>query len=249
MFENYKVAITGATSGIGLAAAKLFIKEGATVIGIGRNFEDTKNLGERFIPCKCDVRNPEEIRNSCSFICKTFDGELDTFINNAGTGEHTSIKTVTSEQFDRCFAILLKAPMLFGKELYPMLLKAPHKNASIVNTASAASRTVAPDNPLYNLAKQAVVLYTQQQAAGFIGIRANSVSPGFIQTPIFEREGVNMHQADIEKMYNNIAQITCGRVGKPEEVADLIAFLASEDAMYINGADVLIDGGLMTVSK
>lgn len=249
MFKDYKVAITGATSGIGLATAGRFIAEGATVIGIGRNFDKTGDLGKRFIPCSCDVRDPADIEKACTFINGTFGGVLDTFINNAGFGESTSVQTVTVEQFNRSFALLLRAPMLFGKALYPMLRNAPSKNGSIVNTASAASRTCAPDNPLYNLCKNAVVLYTKQQAAGFIGVRANSVSPGFIQTPIFERDGVRMDHDAVVAMYQRMATITCGRTGKPEEVADLIAFLASEDAKYINGADVLIDGGLMTVSK
>lgn len=72
MFKDYKIAITGATSGIGLSAARLFIAEGATVIGIGRNFENTKDLGERFISCSCDVRNPEQIEKACAFISETF---------------------------------------------------------------------------------------------------------------------------------------------------------------------------------
>lgn len=247
MFKDYKVAITGATSGIGLATARLFIGEGATVVGIGRSFDKTKELGDQFIPCSCDVRDPQQIEKACAFIGETFGGELDTFVNNAGFGENTTVRDVTSEQFDRCFALLLRAPMLFGKALYPLLLKSKTNNASIVNTASSASRTCAPDNPLYNLAKNAVVLYTKQQAAGFIGVRANSVSPGFIETPIFERGGVGMDHESVLKMYRQMAYITCGRTGKPEEVAELIAFLASEDAKYINGADVLIDGGLMTV--
>ena len=196
MFQDYKVVITGATSGIGLATARLFIREGATVIGIGRNFSKTKELGDQFIPYTCDVRNADEIVKTCKFIKDTFDNELD-----------------------------------------------------IINTASAASRTVSSENPLYNLAKNAVVLYTKQQAQGFIGVRCNSVSPGFIQTPIFQREGVNMEENAVLAMYDQMAKVTCGRTGKPEEVADLIAFLASTDAQYINGADVLIDGGLMTVSN
>ncbi|MFV0362961.1 MAG: SDR family NAD(P)-dependent oxidoreductase [Suipraeoptans sp.] len=247
MFKNYKIVITGATSGIGLSTTKLFIEQGATVIGIGRNFAKTTELGSKFIPCECDVRDPAQIEKACAFISDTFAGELDTFVNNAGFGETTTIKDVTSEQFDRCFALLLRAGMLFGKALYPLLLKAPKKNACIVNNASSASRICAPDNTLYNLAKNAFVLYTKQQAAGFIGVRANSVSPGFIETPIFEREGSGMGNEAVVQMYQQMAAITCGRTGKPEEVADLIAFLASEDAMYINGADVLIDGGLMTV--
>lgn len=249
MFQDYKVVITGATSGIGLATTQLFIREGATVIGIGRNFTRTEKLGEKFIPCSCDVRDPNEIQKACQFIKETFDNQLDIFINNAGFGENTTIQDVTPEQFDRCFHLLLQAPMLFAKEMYPLLLNSPKKNASIINTASAASRTINSENPLYNLAKNAVVLYTKQQAMGFIGVRCNSVSPGFIETPIFTRDGVGMPEEAVTKMYQQISHITCGRTGKPEEVADLIAFLTSTDGQYINGADVLIDGGLMTVSN
>jgi 3-oxoacyl-[acyl-carrier protein] reductase len=152
MFQDYKVVITGATSGIGLATARLFIKEGATVIGIGRNFSRTTDLGDRFIPCTCDVRDANAIVKTCEFIGETFGSELDVFVNNAGFGENTTIRDVTVDQFDRCFSLLLRAPMLFAKELYPLLLNAPKNNASIINTASAASRTVSSENPLYNLA-------------------------------------------------------------------------------------------------
>ncbi|MGJ0706142.1 SDR family oxidoreductase [Enterococcus avium] len=101
MFQDYKVVITGATSGIGLATARLFIKEGATVIGIGRNFSKTKDLGDRFIPRTCDVRDADEIVKTCDFIKETFDNELDVFVNNAGFGENTTIRDVTVDQFDR----------------------------------------------------------------------------------------------------------------------------------------------------
>ena len=247
IFENYKVAITGATSGIGLAAAEMFLREGAEVIGIGRNFEKTSHLGDKFIPFKCDVRNEQEIEKACRFIAETFGGELDTFVNNAGSGESSTIYDVTAEQFVSSFSLLLMAPMIFGKLLYPLLKKGTKNNSSIINTASSASRACSVEKPLYNLAKNALVLYTKQQAKGFIGVRCNSISPGFIQTPIFEREGVNMPKETVTAMYDAVALVTCGRTAEPEETADLIGFLASEDAAYINGTDVLTDGGLMTV--
>lgn len=249
MFKNYKVVITGATSGIGLATAKKFLDAGATVIGIGRNFDRTAELGDKFIPCKCDVSKPEEVENACKFIDETFGGELDTFVNAAGQGFGIDVKDVTAEIFDLGMHTLLLAPMLFGKNLYPLLLKAPQKNPSIVNISSAASKTIWSDNVIYNLAKNAYVLYSRQQAKGFIGVRCNSVCPGFIDTPIFMRPGTDLTEEQVAATFQVISQVVPSkRVGQPEEVADLIAFLASTNALYINGADVLIDGGYTTVA-
>jgi 3-oxoacyl-[acyl-carrier protein] reductase len=248
MFKDYKVVVTGSTSGIGLETSRKFIEEGATVIGIGRNFERTKDLGDKFIPLKCNLRDPDDIAKACKFIDETFGGELDTLVNNAGAGELGTIMDFEPDAFDSAFRLLLKAPMLLSRALFPMLKKSPRKNGSIVNTASGAAYMISPDfSPLYSLAKTAVMRYTKQQARGFIGVRANSVSPGFIDTPIFGREGTEMDEATIQETYKTIASITCGRIGKPEEVADLILFLASEDAKYINGTDVIIDGGALTV--
>ena len=251
MFQDYKVVITGATSGIRLATARLFIKEGATVIADRpRNFSKTKDLGDRFIPRICDVRDADEIVKTCDFIKETFDNELDVFVNNAGFGENTTIRDVTVDQFDRCLVFCCGHRMLFAEEWPPLLLNAPKNNASIINTASAASRTVSSENPLYNLAKNAVVLYTKQQAQGFIGVRCNSVSPGFIQTPIFQRDGVNMAEADVLAMYDQMAQVTCEPNRKTGRSSGLDrVFSPRRMHQYINGADVLIDGGLMTVSN
>lgn len=249
MFNDYKIVVTGATSGIGLAIAKKFIEEGATVIAIGRDFEKVGDLGERYIPCRCDVSCPADIEKACAFIGETFHGELDTFVNNAGGGCNISVTDVTAEVFDYGMHLLLQAPMLFGKYLYPMLLKALQKNPSIVNIASAASRCILPDNMVYNMAKAAHVLLNKQQAAGYTGVRCNSISPGFVDTPIFERPGSDLDHEQVLAMYGKVSQLVpCGRIAQPEEIAELAAFLASEDAMYINSADVLIDGGLSTVT-
>lgn len=248
MFKGYKVVISGATSGIGLATAKKFLAEGATVIGIGRNFENTKDLGPNFIPCKCDVSQYDEIEAACKFIDETFGGELDTFVNNAGAGTHGTVTDYNVEDHLYGMNLLLNAPMQFGRNLYPMLVKAPSKNASIVNIASSAGHTISPNLLTYNLAKTAHIRYTHQQAAGMIGVRSNAVCPGFIETPIFGRPGTDMPPELVEAQYALVSSmVPLGRIGQPEEVAELIAFLASDEAMYINGANILIDGGLLTV--
>lgn len=248
-YENYKIMITGATSGIGLACTKMFLQEGATVIGIGRNFEKTEHLGEKFIPFKCDVTDAEQIRNACDFANNQFGGTLDIFINVAGLGVKESVTNVTTDRFELAVNLLLRAPILFSSYLYKNLKKAESGNPSIIHVSSAASRSIVSDNILYGLFKTALVLYTKQSASGFNGIRVNSISPGMIDTPIFNRDTkAQRSPEEIAAMYENLSRaIPSQRVATPDECADLVSFLASEDASYINGADALIDGGIMTM--
>lgn len=247
-FENYKVMITGATSGIGLACTKMFLNEGAKVIGIGRNFKLTEELGENFIPFKCDVTDAEQIRAACDFMAQEFDGKLDVFINVAGLGVKNSVKEMPVDRFQLGVDLLLRAPILFTSYLHESLLKGESGNPSIIHVSSAASRSIVPDNILYGLFKTALVLYTKQSASGLPGIRVNSVSPGTIDTPIFNRDkNAQRSPEQIQQMYDVLSKsIPSGRIGEPDECADLVSFLASTEASYITGADFLIDGGIMT---
>lgn len=247
MFENYKVVVTGATSGIGLETARLFVERGATVIGIGRDFSKTVSLGEKFIPCACDLLKAEEIETACAFIGEKFGGELDTLVNCAGERIPTSIFDITPEQFHRGFDLLLLAPMLMCRFLFPMLEKAPSGNGTVVNVSSATNKHVQPANTVFNLAKCALSLYTKQLTLGYGGhnVRAVSVSPGVIDTPMYERGG--MSRAEVEEFFSECAKEGCGRVGEAWEVAELICFLASEDAPIINSTEFTIDGALSTM--
>ena len=247
MFKGYKVVVTGATSGIGLATAKLLLERGATVIGIGRNFDKAQDLGERFLPYKCDLLNPVEIEEACAFVDKTFDGSLDTLINCAGEMVRTSVFDVTPEQFHRGFDILLLAPMLMFKHLFPLLEKAESKNGTVINISSATNKHVQPFNTVFNLAKCALALYTKQLTLGCGGrnVRAVSVSPGVINTPMYERGG--MTKAEVDKFFDECAKDGCGRIGEPEEVAELICFLASDAAPIMNSTEFTIDGALTTI--
>lgn len=248
-YQNYKVVVTGATSGIGLATAKMFLDQGATVIGVGRNFSRTETFGERFIPLVCDMTSPDAVEELCGKIGEIFHGEVDILINNAGAGVSVDIKDVTTAAFDRGMHLLLLAPMLLSRHLYPMMLKSPNGDPSIINISSIGGRSTSVANEIYAIAKTAIFWYTKHCAAGFPGVRANCISPGFFETDVFTRdEGPSMGKEAAAQMFAMIAKgVPCGRSGQPEEIADLIAFLCSKDASYINGTDVIIDGGRCAV--
>ncbi|MFM7065745.1 MAG: SDR family NAD(P)-dependent oxidoreductase [Gammaproteobacteria bacterium] len=247
-FDGWQVLVTGATSGIGLACTEQFLAEGATVIGLGRDFARTTDLGERFIPFPCDVTDAGQIAAATGFALERFGGTLDVFVNVAGLGVKESVTSVNAERFDLACQLLLRAPVLLSAQLYPALRQGRAGLPSIVHVASAASRSIMPDNILYGLFKTALVLYTKQAAAGLAGVRVNSVSPGVIDTPIFNRDpNARRTPEEIAAMQAGLAKaVPCGRIARPEECAELVAFLASPAAAGINGADVLIDGGIMT---
>ena len=247
MFENYKVVITGATSGIGLETARLFLARGATVIGIGRDFSQTHGLGGRFIPYPCDLLNADEIEKACRFVRERFGGELDTLVNCAGECVPTTIYDITPEQFHRGFDLLLLAPMLMCRYLCPLLEKAPSGNGTVVNISSATNKHAQPNNTVFNLAKCALSLYTKQLTLGYAGrnVRAVSVSPGVIDTPMYERGG--MSKEAVRKFFEECSREGCGRVGTAEEVAELICYLASTASAIMNSTEFTIDGALTTV--
>lgn len=253
MFEGYKVAITGATSGIGLAAAKAFLADGAIVIGIGRNFKNCDKFGDKFIPYTCDVTDIAQIESCCDFIAKEFDGELDVFVNNAG-GNIPGGFNPTSEQFDYGIDLLLKAPFFFCNRLHPLLANSKTGNANIVHVASGAGHGHAPHISVYALAKAAHVKLMRIQTNAWDDVRVNTVSPGFVNTPIFYR-GIDGGAADKDNWAAGVEQmlesrkkvIPLHRIAEPEEAADLILFLASTDASFVYGAEVLLDGGFSAV--
>ena len=244
MFENYKIVVTGATSGIGLATTKKFLEDGATVIGLGRDFKRTEGLGEGFIPFRCDVTDMEQMRSAVDFIGERFDGVLDCFVNNAG-GDIPGKMEPTPEEFEYGVNLLLRAPFFFGQMLHPMLSKSQTGNASIVNVASAAGHGHGPHIAVYALMKSALIKLTTIQTNAYKDVRCNTVCPGFVNTPIFERGGLAGGQ--IEAFLEARKQmIPAHRIAEADEVADLILFLASTDASFVYGAEVLIDGGFST---
>lgn len=242
MFTDSIVLITGAASGIGYEASRQFINEGATVIGVDFNeakLQDTENiLGDKFVSKLCDAGNEGQIRALFKDVDQKF-GKLDVLVNNAGSTDLIDPEELEEEIFYKNINVLLKGPMLLVKHFAPLLRKSA--NPSIVNIASLAAIVEAPKHFLYAAAKAGLDKFTRSCAKDLPGIRSNCILPGVIETPILDIYGEEL----LAMLRKNITQrCPCGRTGKPDDIANCILFLCSDKATYINGASIVIDGGL-----
>ncbi|MEW6265829.1 MAG: SDR family oxidoreductase [Thermodesulfobacteriota bacterium] len=246
MSEKRVVLITGAASGIGLACARLFIAAGDTVIGVDLDQEALKSaaweLGERYLAQAGDVTREEDVAKWAAFAGDAC-GRLDVLINNAGRGNLVGLETMKEEDFAYHYEVNVKGPMLMVKHFIPLLRKSP--GASIINVSSSAARVEHTQNHfLYSTSKAALLKFTQHLVRDLPGIRANTILPGWVDTPIYSRAGLD--QATIQLIYDKaLTRIPAGRIGRPEDIAHAVLFLSSDRAAYINGAALDINGGLL----
>ncbi|PHM54708.1 hypothetical protein Xhom_02659 [Xenorhabdus hominickii] len=239
-FENKVVIITGAGSGIGEATAKRFSQEGAIVVLAGR---DTDKLNRVFselssnkaLVIQTDVAIRESVKNMVDETIRHF-GRIDILVNNAGLYVTGDLLSVSQEKGDEVLATNLNGVVNCSYFALPYLLKS---KGSIVNNASVSGLGADWGGAYYCAAKGAVVNLTRAMALdyGSQGIRVNAVCPSLVLTPMTERFGDEILQ-------HFDSRIPLKRAGKPSEVAAAIAFLASEDASFINGVNLPIDGGV-----
>ncbi len=244
MLKDHVVLITGAASGIGLAASRLFIKEEAIVIGVDMDQESlnkaASDLGKCFVPKRCDITIEAQIEEVAGFTGDSY-GRLDTLVNNAGRGTLVNMETMQESDFYFHYDVDVKAPMFMVKHFIPLLKKS--LNPSIVNISSSAARVEQTKNHfLYSTAKAAILKFTQHIVRDYPGIRANTILPGWIDTPIYNRAGID--DATIKAIYDKVRPyIPVNRIGVPEDIAHTIVFLSTPNASYINGASIDINGG------
>ncbi len=240
-FENKQVLVTGAASGIGLEIARRFLAEGATVIGTDINGESlkerAKELGASFIPQKCDVSSVAEIEMLFAGIDR-----LDVLVNNAGIGIMYDPESMPEEDYDKQFAILIKAPTFHVKYAAPLLRKSA--NGSVVNISSASANISLHGYTAYAPAKAALVKFTQDSVITVPGMRHNVILPGLIETPILK----DAYGEDAVEQLQSVANISpVPRLGQPSDIASATLFLASDEASFITGSELLVDGGLTRV--
>jgi NAD(P)-dependent dehydrogenase (short-subunit alcohol dehydrogenase family) len=249
-----KVAIiTGATSGIGLRTAEVFIAEGARVIIAGRRVAEgealAKALGPDCIFRQADVTVEDQVKALTALAVDKF-GRLDCVFNNAGGPAQTGgIEGLEVERFDLAMATLVRSVMLGMKHAAPIMRKQGF--GSIINNGSIAGRLAGFSSSIvYGAAKAAVIHLTKCVAMelGEAGVRVNSISPGAIATGIFAKAlGLTVEAAEntppvMREIYKSAQPIP--RAGLPDDIAYAAVFLASDESTFINGHDLVVDGAI-----
>jgi len=252
--EGKVAVITGAGAGMGRATAILFAKEGATVAVTdvnGADGRETLRLIEaadgkaRFWPM--NVSKEEEVKRTFAEIEKTF-GRIDILVNNAGvTGVDKPTHEVSEQEWDAVFAVDVKGVFFCTKYAVPVMLK--NGKGSIVNISSIYGLVGSHELSPYHAAKGAVTLMTKKDAVtyGKQGIRVNSIHPGTILTPLVRELGSRMEGGLPAYLKLMSEKHPIGHAGEPEDVAAAILFLASDEARFITGAALAVDGGYTAV--
>jgi NAD(P)-dependent dehydrogenase (short-subunit alcohol dehydrogenase family) len=245
-FKNKVAIVTGGSSGIGKATALVFAKKGAKVVVVDwvENKETVnfiKEMGGEAIFIKCDVSKTADVKAMVAETIATF-GRLDYAFNNAGIeGISASTQDCTEENWDKTIGVNLKGIWLCMKYEIPEILK--QGKGVIINCASVAGLVGFAGLPAYVASKHGVVGLTKTTAleCAKLGIRVNAVCPGVIQTPMIDRLIGNSKEA--------VAQFTglepVGRFGQPEEIANAVVWMCSDEASFVTGHAMAVDGGFV----
>ena len=247
--ENRVAIITGATSGIGEASARLFAREGARVALTGRNEARGREVasaiaaeGGSAVFVRADVRVPADCRHAVEETLHAFGGRLDILFNNAGVFHPHNAIDCTEEEWDETVDASLKGAWLMSKYALPAMIA--QGRGVIIHQASGWGIQGGDEAVAYCAAKGGLVVMTKAMAIdhGKQGIRVNCLCPGDVDTPMLaaDAEARRMSYADYMK---GAANRPLGRVGTPDEIAHAALFLASDDSSFMTGAALVVDGG------
>nr|WP_292963471.1 glucose 1-dehydrogenase [Muricauda sp. UBA7809] len=251
--EGKHAIITGGGSGIGKAISTTFAKQGATVHILELSSDNAKSTVESIekeggtaLAYECNVVDQAQVIKVIDDI--TAKNEISILINNAGIAHVGNIENTSSEDLDRIYSVNVKGPY---NCMFALIPKIKNKGGVIINMASIASSVGIDDRFAYSMSKGAILTMTYSVAKDYIdyGIRCNSISPARIHTPFVDGFIKNNYPGEEEEMFKKLsATQPIGRMGKPQEVADLALYLCSDEASFITGTDFPIDGGFIKLN-
>lgn len=247
MLQGKTALITGGSSGIGLATARRFVDEGAKVFITGRREAElasaAKQLGPQVTAIQSDISVMADLDRAFAIIREQTE-KLDIVFANAGLGEFAPLGSITEEHFDHTFDVNVKGTLFTVQKALPLM----PDGASIILNASIVSIKGTPAFSVYSASKAALRSFARSWARDLSSrkIRVNAVSPGSVPTPGYDQLGLNKEQ--MEAFLQLQSELTpLGRVGTPEEVANVVLFLASDESSYVNGIELFVDGGMAQV--
>lgn len=247
--KSKNILITGGASGIGLAMVRKFASEGGHVFFIDTNHsegtklqieEQEKGFTVRFL--EGNISSFHEVES----LVKKIPGKLDVLINNAGISHIGKVESTTEDDFDRLFQVNVKGMFHCIKAALPKLKE--NGGGSILNMCSVAATIGIPDRFAYSMTKGAALSMTLSVARDYVqdGIRCNCISPGRVHTPFVDGFLAKNYPGQEKEMFAKLAATQpIGRMGTPEEIAELAYFISSEAGGFITGANFNIDGGFM----
>lgn len=251
---NKKAVITGGSDGIGWGIAKAFAQNGADVYLIARNQEKLERASAELMSDEVEVKtqaadlsNIQAIKPLAAEILAEWN-QIDILVNNAGTSLFTEFADVTLDEFDFQMNLNVKSPYLLTQTLLPGLERA---KGNVINISSYLAHKMLPGRPstVYSLTKGAINSLTKSLSyeLGSKGIRVNAIAPGTVNTPLVQQDLNKLPQSELCNYYESLpTSYPLGRMGEPDDLGGIAVYLASDEAKWVTGSIISVDGGLTT---
>src|SRR5689334_9266969 len=252
--QGKAAVVTGAGSGIGAAIARLFASRGATIASVDRDLAsaqavaaDITHAGGKAAAHQCDVSQPDAVASLFRALAAS-NPRLDILVNNAGIAHVGTIEQTTPEDMDRLYRVNVLGVYLCARAAVPVMLR--QGGGVILNMASIASLIGLPDRFAYSMTKGAVLTMTRAIAVDYVkrGIRCNCICPARVHTPFVDGYLAKNYPGREKEMFRTLSGAQpIGRMGSPEEIAQLALYLCSDEASFVTGSAYPIDGGVTAV--